>query len=98
MRHVIQGVCVLAIALGAGLFAFGSYWSQRESSSRPVDLARYYDHRNDEERQIASGTRGVGIWFMTLGALGLAVPWVNSLVSRKPSQGPAASLPSGPPA
>src|SRR5262245_35274311 len=98
MRLLVQGVCVLAIALGAGLFSFGSYQSPRQDSTNPADLARYFDSRNYNERREASATRGVGIGLMTLGVLGVAVPWVNALVFRQRGQGPVASVPSAPPA
>ncbi|HEV8062202.1 MAG TPA: hypothetical protein VGP68_20150 [Gemmataceae bacterium] len=87
MRNFIQGVCVFAFALGAGLFAFGTYLQPELNFTNvnPVEFTRFFDHMN-EYRIGASIARGFGIGFMTLGGLGLIVPWVNVLLTRERSR------------
>src|ERR1700676_3033748 len=86
MRGFLQVVCVMAIALGAGLFAFGNYYEPRLDLNDPAKIANYmndYGRAGSGDRIAASLARGFGIGFMTLGVLGLAVPWVNLLLLRK---------------
>jgi len=86
MRGFLQIVSVLVIALGVGLFAFGSYYEPRFDLNDPAKLANYmqdYGRPDSRVRLTSSLTRGFGIGFMTLGVLGLTVPWVNVLLLRK---------------
>jgi hypothetical protein len=82
MRGFLQAICVFAIALGAGLFATGNYLEPRIDPSNVAEFSRFFQYRNDE-RIASSVLRGCGIGFMTLGVLGLVVPWINVLVYRQ---------------
>jgi hypothetical protein len=82
MHAIFQVVAVFAVALGAGLFAFGSYLDPRPDANNPAEIAKYFS-RDDNTRFEASVARGVGIGFMVLGGLGLAVPWVNAYVYQQ---------------
>jgi hypothetical protein len=82
MRGVLQAACVVAIALGAGLFAYGSYVEPRNDPSNLAEFSRLFDRPRDD-RITSSAWRGFGVGFMTLGVLGLAVPWINVLVFRQ---------------
>jgi len=74
---------VVAIALGAGLFAFGGYLEPSLDAISPVEMMRtVHDRVKSEEHYIASAARGLGIGLMTLGGLGLVVPWINMLLGR----------------
>jgi hypothetical protein len=71
------------------LFAFGSFLAPRTDFTNPADLVRSFDRQSDGERIGASAARGFG--FLTLGELGLLVPWVNAYVFRQ--RGPVTVLP-----
>jgi hypothetical protein len=81
MRYLIQAVCVVAIAFGGGLFAFGSYLEPRFDAGDPLKAMHSMDMNNDTHLW-ASTARGVGVGFLALGGLGLAVPWINAAVFR----------------
>jgi hypothetical protein len=83
MKGLIQLGCVIAIALGAGLFAFGSYFEPRIELNDPAAVASFIQHQGKDEHIAASLARGFGIGFITLGGLGLVVPWVNALLVRQ---------------
>ncbi len=74
---------VVAVALGAGLFAFGGYIEPPLIAMNPGDMVRLVQEGvRSEEHYIASGARGFGIGLMTLGGLGLVVPWITMLLGR----------------
>jgi len=74
---------VVAVALGAGLYAFGGYIEPPLIALNPADMVRLVqDGVKSEEHYIASAARGFGIGLMTLGGLGLVVPWINMLLGR----------------
>jgi hypothetical protein len=74
---------VVAVALGAGLFAFGGYLEPSLDATNPAEMMRMvHDRVKSEEHYIASAARGFGIGLMTLGGLGLVVPWINMLLGR----------------
>jgi hypothetical protein len=77
-RTFVQAICILAIALGAGLFGFGAY--VRPDPTNLVLMQQF--NRVEDTHMIAASTTGAGIGFMTLGGLGLAVPWINFLINR----------------
>jgi hypothetical protein len=80
MRGFIQMVCVLAIAVGAGLLAFGSHLEPQANLLDPSPFARQLDtSENRESHLIASVTCGFGIGLMIFGTLGLVMPWVNKI-------------------
>jgi hypothetical protein len=80
MRGFIQIVCVLAIAVGSGLIAFGSKLEPQLNVTDPATMSRILDSFEDRNQHLtASITSGVGTGFLILGVLGLVVPWVNKL-------------------
>ncbi len=83
MRRFGQAICILLIAIGSGLFSFGSFLEPRADFTNVAEVARQIDpYRSREEHFTASICRGVGIGCLTLGSLGLVVPWINLLVSK----------------
>lgn len=82
MRYLIQAACVVAIALGGGLFAFGSYLEPRLDPTNPMEAVHSLSQDRDTHFE-ASLACGFGVGFMTLGGLGLIVPWINILVFRQ---------------
>jgi len=80
MRGFIQIVCVLAIAVGSGLIAFGSKLEPQLNLADPATMNRILDSYEDRDQHFtASATSGIGTGFMILGILGLVVPWLNKL-------------------
>jgi hypothetical protein len=97
MRDFIQAGSVVAFALGAGLFALGSYLQPplNITNVNPADIARIFDHVSDYHVG-ASVTRGIGVGFMTLGGLGLIVPWINAFLARERPRPETAQSSAGP--
>ena len=80
MQGFIQIVCVLAIAVGSGLIAFGSKLEPQLNVTEPATMSRMLDSFEDRNQHyVASITSGVGSCLLILGILGLVVPWVNKL-------------------
>lgn len=80
MRGFIQILCVLGIAVGGGLIAFGSKLEPQFDLADPATMTRLLDsYQNEDQHMIASIASGVGMGFMIFGILGLVVPWVNNL-------------------
>jgi hypothetical protein len=100
MRGFIQASCVVAIALGAGLFTFGSYLQPRLDLANPAgaaQVARYFGKQSEDLHIAAAIARGFGTGFMTLGGLGLVVPWVNAFLAHQRVRG-STMLPNADPA
>ena len=97
MRDFIQAGSVVAFALGAGLFALGNYLQPQLTITNvnPADFARMFDHISDYHVG-ASVARGLGVGFMTLGGLGLIVPWINVFLARERLRKEAAPIGGGP--
>jgi hypothetical protein len=76
-----QVVLVIAVALGAGLFAFGGYLEPRPDLAAAMGMMPVERGHSTELHVISSGARGAGIGLMTLGGLGLVVLWVNLATS-----------------
>lgn len=78
MRAFTQTVCVLAIAMGGGLLAFGNKYQPRLDPNDPSSFARVaisYEDRG--QHAAASYAEGVGTGLMLFGVLGLVIPWVR---------------------
>jgi hypothetical protein len=82
MRVFMQMVCVLTIAVGAGLLGFSNKLQPHFNPTDPTTLtpvAMSYEDR--DQHFTASAAGGVGIGFLLFGTLGLVIPWVNRLGS-----------------
>ena len=88
MRGTSQLICVIAIGLGAGLFSVGHYLEPPMAPMNPNELVSFWNG-NDDIHIAASILRGVGVCFLTSGALGIVIPWINALTFRV--QPPASS-------
>lgn len=87
MRRFAQVVCILAIAIGAGLFSFGRYLEPQIDLKNPAEMVRLMqDYRASDQHFTASVCSGVGIGFLTLGSFGLIVPWINLLLKTRTQQ------------
>ena len=80
MRGFIQMVCVLVIAVGAGLLAFSNKLEPQFNLADPTTLTRAsMSYEDRDQRYTASIAGGVGIGLMIFGSLGLVIPWVNKI-------------------
>jgi hypothetical protein len=79
VKYLIQAACIVAMALGGGLFAFGNYLEPQVDLSNPAAAAFQVEVDRDTHL-FASMSRGVGVGFMALGGLGLIVPWLNVMI------------------
>jgi hypothetical protein len=84
MIRLGQLAAIVAIAAGAGLFAFGRHLDPPLSAANP-GAAMSASPRNHEAASLACGW---GVAFMTLGGLCLAVPWINDCVKRQSTNVP----------
>jgi hypothetical protein len=80
IRLFVQAVCVQLIAVGAGLFSFGSYLDPQVDGKDPIAAARQWEYHNRDDHFTASVCRGVGVGLLSLGLLGLIVPAINAMV------------------
>lgn len=78
MTRFVQVAAIIAIPIGAGVCAFG-----RRLGPQPnlVNAAAEKNVR-PQDRDLSAATCGWGVGIITLGMLGLAVPWFNT-VARK---------------
>jgi hypothetical protein len=83
-REFIQALAVFAIALGAGLFAFGRHLDPPVDVTNPASVQRAYsiDERTHASAAVACG---LGVSLMTFGALAIAIPWLNDVFARRSS-------------
>lgn len=87
MRTFAQGACILALALGAGLFTGGNYLSPDINISNVNAIANFSQmtgHFRDYH-ETAAFLRGFGVGFMMLGGVGLIVPWIYIFLDRAKS-------------
>lgn len=80
IRLIVQALCVLLIAVGAGLFSFGSYLDPQLDGKNPIELAQQWQYHHRDDHFTASVCRGVGVGLLSLGVLGLIVPAINAIV------------------
>jgi hypothetical protein len=85
MIRLGQMAAIIAIAAGAGLFAFSRHLDPPVNLTNPASVmsASRGDHH-----EVAAMACGWGVAFMTLGGLGLAVPWVNACVKKQCASAP----------
>ena len=92
MRVMAQVVSVCAIALGVGLLVGGVTINPATRIEDLGDLARAVDQSQRDfkfYRELSAALKGVGAAFLTLGAFGLLVPWVNAFVYGRGSETPS---------
>jgi hypothetical protein len=90
-RGIIQAIAVVAIGLGAGLFALGRNLDPRPNPAAPTApnaMGQVFQY--DKDLHISSSiATGFGVCLMTFGALSLAIPWVNDALSQRRGPGDA---------
>jgi hypothetical protein len=79
-KEFVQVVCILAIAVGAGLFAFGRHLDPPLDVQNPAALAML--QRGENPHVVASMACGLGVALMTGGILGVVLPWVNMWMTK----------------
>jgi hypothetical protein len=86
MRTFLQVISIFAIALRMGLVIGGNVYLG--DSSRDVGQqmrAITMNDRDDGRRSFGAALFGTGASFLTLGTLGLVVPWGNALIHGRRS-------------
>jgi hypothetical protein len=87
MLRTGQIIAIIAIAVGAGLYAFSRHLDPPLNASTPGSFVS----ANSSNHEVAAAACGWGIAFITLGVLLLAVPWINQFVAlqsvKQPSSG-----------
>jgi hypothetical protein len=90
----LQTLCIFAIAIGAGLLAFGHHLDPPQKSQAPGMAVMHVD---EGVHVAASMACGLGVGLITGGVLGLAIPWMNATLARccepKASSGSLTSVP-----
>jgi hypothetical protein len=80
MNTLGQLAATITVALGAGLFAYSRHLDPPLNVASPAfTMASMSAHTHE----VAALACGWGIGFITLGVLGLAVPWINAYVKRQ---------------
>jgi hypothetical protein len=80
-QGLIQLLCVLAIGIGAGLYAFADHLVPEFDPQNPAIAAIGMHDRADY--RISAVAAGLGVACMTCGALGLVIPWINAAIERR---------------
>jgi hypothetical protein len=81
-REFIQVIAVIAIALGAGLFAFGRHVDPPLDPTNQAAIQRAME-LDKELRIAASCATGIGVCFMTFGILSVLIPWANDALAAR---------------
>lgn len=84
MRFLIQSASVLAIAVGVGMLVAGStaapYLLVTAENGQQMALATS-NLRGEFYHGLAIGLKGFGSGFLTLGVLGLVLPWIDVIIN-----------------
>jgi hypothetical protein len=86
MRIFLQIVSVLFIAIGVGLLVAGRSAQPAfgvDSSGDPMRAQAWSAHNAEFYVTLAVVLKGTGAGFLTLGILGLLVPWANTLIYNR---------------
>lgn len=92
MRVIAQVISVCAIALGVGLLVGGMTIDPATRIEDLGDLAQAVDRSQREfkfYRELSAALKAVGAAFLTLGAFGLLVPWVNAFMYSRAAEKPS---------
>ncbi len=98
MRFLFQTACVIAIAVGVGMLVAGStavpYILVRSGQGEELRLA-IPNYDADFYHGLAIGLKGFGSGFLTLGVLGLVLPWIEVIIKalHPPKGGASESTP-----
>jgi hypothetical protein len=89
VNSLTQLASVFAIAGGAGLCSYGRHIDPPLNANAPAALVSSVSQNT---REVAAAVGGWGTGFITLGSLGLVIPWINSYIRHQAlqSQPPAA--------
>jgi hypothetical protein len=79
VRDLIQVFAVLAITIGAGLYAYGRRSDPPLSATHPAAFLRA---ASGSTRGVASVARDWDVGFLALGILSLTAPWLNVVADR----------------
>jgi hypothetical protein len=80
-REFIQVIAVFAIALGAGLFAFGRHLDPPMNAGNPLAVQGVI---HDEDQHIAASmATGAGVALITFGVLSILLPWFNDALAKR---------------
>jgi hypothetical protein len=85
-RDIIQFVSIVAIAVGAGLFAFSRQLAPPVDAKNPAASAMAFN-ASQGDRHATSVACGFGVCFMTFGVLALVIPWINTAMERQRERG-----------
>lgn len=95
MRNV-QVLSVVAIGLGVGLLVAGNTASplaEVERNGEVVWSVRLSSYQMEFYHDLAIALNGFGAGLLTLGLLGLFVPWINAFLERRCRPAPLESPP-----
>lgn len=87
MLRTGQIIAIIAISIGAGLYAFSRHLDPPLSAANPGAIMS--SHSGNHE--VASAACGWGIAFISLGVLLLAVPWINQFVAMQSVKQPGSA-------
>jgi len=91
MRVLFQLAGIVSVALGVGMIVAGCNYSS-DLHANGKDLTKLVPQTANEIRDVrytSTVLLGFGSGFLTVGLLGLIVPWINSCVYRRRSAGPS---------
>lgn len=86
MRAGVQLVSILAFSIGMGLLIGGRSINPEPRGDhvvQAIQAVQRHDRNYEFYRDLSSGLKGAGAALLTLGSLGLIVPWVNILIDRR---------------
>ncbi|MDX2038708.1 MAG: hypothetical protein SFX72_18830 [Isosphaeraceae bacterium] len=93
MRAFLQVVSIFSIAIGMGLVIGGNVYLGDSSRDMGQQMRAFaMNDRDDDRRAFGAALFGTGGAFLTLGTLGLVVPWGNALIyGRRSTEGGVAN-------
>jgi|SoiMethySBSTD1v2_1073268.scaffolds.fasta_scaffold1086521_2 hypothetical protein len=80
MDRLSQLAAAIAIAAGTGLYTFSHHLDPPINLASPTNVRMSFDAG---DHRLAAVAGGWGMAFITLGVLGLAIPWINVWVRKQ---------------